>query len=140
MAVAFFIAAAAAAAATPGSILGFGCEQLNITATQYMRAWNSLSHVQNQPFPGIKVPRAGTLKRLRVYVGGIPGPLGTWTYTVMLNTVATPLTVAIAPAGTDGFVSSDVVVAEGDLLQLRVTQVGEIAQAPADVIAALNFE
>jgi hypothetical protein len=126
--------------AASGSVLSFGCEQLNIIATQYMRAWNSQSTVQNPPFPGIKVPRAGTLKRLRVYVGGTPGPLGTWTYTVMLNTVATLLTVAIAPAGTDGFVSSDVVVAEGDLLQLRVTQVGEGAQAPADVIAALNFE
>jgi len=124
-----------------GSILGFGCEQLNIAAEQHMRAWNAPTPTGRISSVGIKVPRGGTLKRLRVYVGGATSTTGTFRFTVRLNTVPTLLTVDIPALGTDGAISVDVAVAEGDLLQLHVEMVvGEGVQAPGDVIASLNFE
>lgn len=68
---------------------------------------------------------AGTLDAFRVDVGTAPGVGKSWTFTVMLNGVATSLSVTIADTDTFGVdVTNSVDVAPGDLLAIRCVPSG----------------
>jgi hypothetical protein len=87
-----------------------------------------------------RVPRAGTVKSLRVHSNVAGTGTATLTFTVRKNGVAQTLTCAYGNTAVDG---SDLVntftVAAGDLLDVTVTKSVSITTSPVDIIASVEY-
>jgi hypothetical protein len=86
-----------------------------------------------------RVPKAGTLRRLRVRHNTGAGNGLAIVYTVRVNGVASALTVSMASTAADGSdLVNTVAVAAGDLIDIEVTKAASVGTSPADVMASLE--
>lgn len=87
-----------------------------------------------------RMPRPGVLRNFFVRHNAPAGNGLDVVYTVRLNGIVTALTVALASTGSDGSdLVSRVVVALGDLIDIRVTKAADIVTSPAQVLASLEL-
>jgi hypothetical protein len=98
----------------------------NLTATTVTRfmtpGFDSASALTTET-RRLRVPRAGTIQNLHVLHNTPTGNGGLIVYTLMVNGVATALTVSLASTGaTAANTVSTVVVAKGDRMSIRVTK------------------
>jgi hypothetical protein len=129
--------------ASDGSaILGFGAGNINAAAnTRFLDPWYggntsvALLTITDHP-----CPRAGTLKNLFVRHNAADGNGNTVVYTVMLNGVATLLTVTLATGaiGQASDLVNSVVVAQGDRIGLRAVKA--LAIGGASVLVQADME
>jgi hypothetical protein len=86
-----------------------------------------------------RIPRAGTLRNMRVHVRVPGGGTDTISYTLQVNGVDTLLVVTMAATAADG---SDLVnapvVAAGDLIGIKITKSGNTAPSPSDVLCSVE--
>jgi len=88
-----------------------------------------------------RVTRAGTFSKMRVRHNTASGNGNSIVYTLLVNGVASALTVSMASTASDG---SDLVntaaVAVGDLVSLQVTKAAGIASSPSDIVVSTEFD
>lgn len=85
-------------------------------------------------------PRAGTLRNFRVRHNTPAGNGGAVVYTVRVNGVATTVSVSLASTSADGSdLVNSVVVAAGDLIDVRVTKAADIASGSLAVTASAEM-
>lgn len=89
-----------------------------------------------------RVPRAGTIRNLRVHymtVGAAPGPTNI-TYTLRKNGTNQTLTCTFSVQTADGSdLANSFAVAAGDLLDVVVTKAGAITTSPAGITATVEY-
>jgi len=121
------------------AVLAFGSKTVAATAgPRYLAPWSSDTLAQKIE-TGIRVPRGGTLRDLRVAHGRPAGNGGAITYTVRVNGWDSALIVAVAssnPLGTD--TAHSAIVAAGDVITIRVDK-SAIGESPRDVLATLRI-
>jgi hypothetical protein len=133
-----FEATVAGADAT-GSFIWGADNVTGTTATRYLFPGYSDSLAQTVPVQ-FRVPRAGTLRNLRVRHNTGAGNGNNIVYTLRVNGVASTLTVTLASTANDG---SDLVntvgVSAGDLVDIRVTKASSVGSSPQDITASVEF-
>lgn len=88
----------------------------------------------------IKMPRSGTLQKMRVHHGTAGGNGNNIVYTVRKNGSATSIVVTMAANTTDGSdLTNTSVVAAGDLIDIEVTKASSVGSSPADVTVTMEF-
>lgn len=102
-------------------------------------AANSRSNVANNNFVGIGadsadetdvrilVSHSGTLQNFRVLLNNAPGGVQTRTETLLINSVATGITVTLVGASTSGTSAATAAVVAGQFISVRNTQTGGAA-------------
>jgi len=109
------------------------------TATRYLSPWWEDSTAPLAPLQW-RVPRAGTLRNMRVRHNSLVGNGNAIVYTLRVNGVATLLAVSLASTAADGSDLVDsVVVAAGDLIDIEVTKALSIGAGGVDVAASMEF-
>lgn len=100
----------------------------------------------NLPFNGADsnrrnlIPAAGTLRNFRVLISTAPGSGKSWDCTVMINSVATAITLNIADANTTGVdITNSVAVSTGDKISIKFLGNSSPATS-ANVSWSLEFE
>jgi hypothetical protein len=87
-----------------------------------------------------RLPRAGTVRNLRIRHNITAGNGNLIVYTVRINGVATALTVSLASTVSDGSdLVNSVVVASGDLIDIEVTKALDVVVSPTFIAAALEL-
>lgn len=122
------------------AVLGFGAGNVNAsTTTRFLYPWYDDDLAQTAVIQ-YRVPRAGTLQNLRVRQNAPAGNGNLIVYTIRINGAATALLVSMMSTATDGSDLVDVVVvAAGDLIDIRVTKALATAGAVMDVSASVEF-
>ena len=123
-----------------GGILSFGNDSVSATITpRYLTPWYSDSLALVAPVQW-RLPKAGTLRNLRVRHNIPAGNGQPIVYTVRINGVATLLSVSLASNVADGanLVNSVAVVA-GDLIDVEVTKAGDVAASPLGIDAVMEL-
>lgn len=88
----------------------------------------------------IRAPRAGTLKSLFLYHNNPVGNGNPIVYTVLVNNVATAITVTLASTGTNASdTANQVAVAQGDEIDLRASKAAGIGNGNVMPTATLEF-
>lgn len=122
------------------SIWVWGAEQVGATTvTRYLCPGSSVP-IAPAVAVGARAPSGGTLRRMHVQHNEPAGNGVDLVYTLRVNGVASPLTVALAstsPTGND--TSNDVVVAAGDLLDIEVTKGAHIGSSPIGVVCTFEW-
>lgn len=131
------------AVAPPSSstaVLTFGSDQVsNTVTTRWLSPWFDNVIAQTGPIR-YRIPRAGTIRNMRVHVNAPAGNGNLIVYTLRVNGVATALSVSLASTGADGSDLVDsVVVAAGDLVDLMVTKALDVGVTPQDIVASFEF-
>jgi hypothetical protein len=123
---------------TVAPVITFGNDSVGASVTtRYLSPWFEDTLAQTVPAQW-RIPRAGTLRSLRVHQNGPAGNGGLIVYTVRINGVATALSVSMASTAADGSDLVDsVVVAAGDLIDIEITKALAIATSPTDVLASM---
>lgn len=107
----------------------------NTTTTRYLTPGYALNDIApDLPIGGayLEMPRAGTLRNLRVRHNDPGTSSNVITYTLFVNNVATALTVTLAANAVDGAdLVNSVVVAAGDRVSIEVTK-------PANITGGTN--
>ena len=87
-----------------------------------------------------KSPRAGTLQNLYIHTNNTAGNGNNVVYTLLINGVASALTVTLASTSPDGNdTAHSVVINKGDLISLRVTKAASVGTAPTDVTGSVEL-
>ena len=133
---------AAGAAGAGGAVMHWGASGLSASSTtRYLQpGYEASTAVLLAALIQWAIPRAGTLRNLRIRHNGVGSTADVLHYIVRINGVATALDCAIAANAANGsdLVHSAAVVA-GDLIDIEVTKPGEIAQSPRDPMASLEL-
>ena len=88
----------------------------------------------------MRVPRAGTVKNLRVHVNSAGTGAANLTFTVRKNSVATALACTFSNTATDGSDLVDTVTfAAGDLIDVTVAKSASITGSPTDLFVTVEF-
>lgn len=136
----FDISTAAPAPTAAGAALLWGASTVSFTTTtRYLYPFfdNGLAQTVAIRY---RVPRAGTIRNLRVRHTTPGGNGNAIVYTLRVNGVASGLTTSLASTGTDASdLVTSVVVAAGDLVDIEITKVAGIAGSPNDVVATAEF-
>jgi len=107
------------------------------TATRFL-APGYLSSTAHTTAIQFRCPCAGTLKNFYVHHNSGAGNGNAIVYTIMINNIASTLTISMASTAADG---SDLVhtvaVAQGDLIDIRVTKELSVGTSPTNVLATL---
>jgi hypothetical protein len=129
---------AAGGAATAIVTWGVGSVSAS-TATRYLLpSWDAGMAPLNPV--AWRSPRGGTLRNFRVRHNSPAGNGGIVVYTVRVNGVATTVTVPLASNASDGSdLLNSVVVAAGDLIDVRVTKAADIASGTLAVTASAEM-
>ena len=87
-----------------------------------------------------RVPRAGTIRNMRVHTN-LPGGNGFGIlYTLRVNGVATALAVTLASDVSDGSeLATSVVVAAGDLIDIEVTKAADVGATIGRIVCSMEF-
>jgi hypothetical protein len=122
------------------SILLFGASSVTATTTtRYLFPSYHDGLAQTSPIQ-YRVPRAGTLKNMRVRHNTTGGNGNAIVYTLRVNGVASALSISLASTATDGSdLVNSVTVAAGDLIDIEVTKAATIGTSPSATIAAMEF-
>jgi len=130
------------AAGAGGAVMHWGASGLSASSTtRYLQpGYEASTAVLLAALIQWAIPRAGTLRNLRIRHNGVGSTADVLHYIVRINGVATALDCAIAANAANGsdLVHSAAVVA-GDLIDIEVTKPGEIAQSPRDPMASLEL-
>jgi hypothetical protein len=128
------------AAAGAGAVLSWGNNSVAATTTtRFLSPWYEDALAQTAAIQW-RVPRAGTLRNLRVRHNITAGNGNLIVYTVRVNGVATLLLVSLASTAADGSdLVNAVVVAAGDLVDVVVTKAASVGTSPNDIVADLEF-
>jgi hypothetical protein len=87
-----------------------------------------------------RVPRAGTLRNLRVRHNGTAGNGNAIVYTIRINNAGTLLLVSMASTAADGSnLANTVVVAGGELIDLEVTKALSVGTSPGRIEAIVEL-
>lgn len=88
-----------------------------------------------------RVPRNGTVRKLRVRHNTVGAAATVITYTIEVNTVPTSLSAGLAASGSDASdLSNSVIVSAGDLVSLAATKAGSLAGArPRGVVVSVEY-
>jgi hypothetical protein len=121
------------------AFLGFGANNVATTTTArslwpwYVDALAPTGAIQ------FRVPRACTIRNLRVRHNTVGVSANAIVYTLRKNSVATAVTCSIAANASDGsdLVNSDTFAA-GDLIDIRVTKALAITTSPLNITATLE--
>lgn len=136
-----FVPAAAPAPAPPvGSALTWGNNSVAATTTtRFLTPWYDESTAQTIVVAW-RIPRAGTIRNMRVRHNITAGNGNAIVYTLLVNGVATALTVSLASTAADGSdLVNTVAVAAGDLVSVRATKAAAVGTSPTDIIASMEF-
>lgn len=126
--------------ASLASALVFGNGSVSATTTTRFLTQGFESALAPTSPPQFRLPRAGSLRRLRVRHNAPGGNGLAIVYTLRINGVATALTASLASTATD---ASDLVnavaCAAGDLIDLTVTKAASVGASPGDIAASLEY-
>ena len=124
-----------------GAVLFWGNDNLVKTAvTRWLTPGFSDSIAIVGPDKSLRAPRAGTLRNLHVIHNTPTGNGGTITYTLFVNGAASALTIGLASTGvTAADTVNSVVVAKGDILDLRVTKAAGIGNGNVGAEVTVEF-
>lgn len=116
------------------SFFGGSTDTLNNAATEY----NLLGAAYNQTWTATEnirrmlIAAGGVMKNWYVELAAAPGVGTTWTFTLMVNGVASALVVAITGAATSGTdVANAVTIAAGDVVSIRAVATGAATNTTA---------
>ena len=123
-----------------GSVLGWGSDNVGtLVDTRYLAPWRDTLIGGLTPLQ-LRVPRAGTLKNLRVRHNTVGVGANNLSYTVRKNSTGTAVVVTMAATASDGSdTSNSVAVAAGDLLDIEVTKSGVLTTSPLGIVATLEY-
>ena len=121
------------------SFLGFGASGVSsTTTTRYLWPWYEDSLAQTSAIQ-MRVPRACTLKNMRVRHNTTAGNGNNIVYTVRKNGTATALTVTLASTASDGSDTTNTVsFAAGDLIDIEVTKASSIGTSPSNITVTIE--
>jgi hypothetical protein len=121
------------------SFLGFGANGVaTTTTTRYLFPWYSDTQAPTTA-PQMRIPRACTLRNLRIRHNTGAGNGNNIVYTVRKNGVATALTCTLASTANDGSdLVNTVAFAAGDLIDIEVTKGTAIGTSPTFVVGSLE--
>ena len=133
-----FSATVAAADATGNFLWGAG-GVTGTTTSRYLFPGYSDSLAQTAA-PQFRVPRAGTLRNLRVRHNITAGNGNAIVYTLRVNGAPSALTASLASTANDASdVANTVGVAAGDLVDIIVTKAASVGASPSDITASVEF-
>ena len=120
-------------------ILAFGANNVaTTTTTRFLWPWYQDSLAPTTPTQ-FRVPRACTLRNLRVHHSVTAGNGNNIVYTVRKNGVTTALTCTLASTAADGSdLANTVAFAAGDLIDIVVTKGTAIGTSPTGITASLE--
>jgi hypothetical protein len=131
-----------AAGAGP-AVLAFGDGNIGAAAdTRFLGPWfGGQGEVASTSIIEVVMPRAGVLRNLFVRHNAATGNGNSVVYTVMLNGVATALTVTLATGaiGTASDLINTVTVAQGDRIALRAVKAAAIGNGAVQPEASMQF-
>lgn len=138
----FVFAPGAVPAGSSAMILSFGVfDILLATGTVFLPPWYDVDGIADTAAINLVVPYAGTLSKLYVYHNDPSGGANTITYAIMVNGVATAMTVTLAAnvagPGTD-LVNTAAVVA-GDRISLRAVKPLVLLSGRLKVVATMSL-
>ena len=121
------------------SFLGFGANSVaTTTTTRYLFPWYSDSTAPTTVIQ-MRVPRACTLRNLRIRHNTGAGNGNSIVYTVRKNGVTTALTCTLASTANDGSdLVNTVAFAAGDLIDIEVTKASAIGTSPTFVVGSIE--
>jgi len=109
------------------------------SATRHLHPWYDDTIAETDEV-GFRVPRAGTIRNLHLRHQTPAGNGGTITYTLLVNGVASSVTVGLASTGTNAAdVANSVMVSAGDFVSIRVTKAASIAASPRNITATAEL-
>lgn len=125
---------------TSAPLLMWGNDSVAATTTaRYLSPFYEDSLAQTSPIQ-FRVPRAGTIRRLRVRHNGPAGNGNNIVYTLRVNGVATALSASLASNASD---ASDLVnqvgVPDGALIDFEVTKAASVGTSPSDIVVIVEF-
>lgn len=125
------------------AVFGFGDGNVGAAAdTRFLGPWfGGQGEVASTSIIDIIAPRAGVLDNLFVRHNAATGNGNNVVYTVMLNGVATALTVtrATGAVGTSSDLVNTVTVAQGDRIALQATKAAAIGNGGCQPVASIRF-
>lgn len=123
------------------SPLFFGVDNVQAgTTTRYMPNGYSVAAAPANPLQ-YRIPKAGTLRDLRVRHNNPQGNGNPIVYTVRVNGVATAIVVSLASTGVDGSdLANSAAVAVGDLIDIEVTKAASVGSSPQEITATLLLD
>jgi hypothetical protein len=124
-----------------GDVLQWGNDSISATTTtRFMTYGWGDALAATADTRTFKAPRLGKLRNLYIHVNNTAGNGNNIVYTILINGVASTLTVTLASTAADGNDLTNVVdVAEGDLISLRVTKAASVGTAPTNVTATAEL-
>lgn len=128
------------AIAPDGSMAVFGANNVSTTVTiRYL--WPTYEETLALIIPyQLRMPRAGTLRNMRVRHNIVGVGAVAITYTVRVNNVATALAVAMLATAADGSnIVASIAVAAGDLVDVQVTKAGALGASPIGIVATMEY-
>lgn len=109
------------------------------TTTRFLSPWYDEDTAQTVVISW-RIPRAGTIRNMRVRHNILAGNGNAIVYTLLVNGVATALSVSLASTAADGSDLVDAIaVVAGDLVAVRVTKAASTVQSPTDIVASMEF-
>jgi len=123
-------------------ILGWGNSSISAGAdTRFLDAWYNQAVAPLVLDGGLPCPRAGTINNLFVRHNVAIGNGATVVYTVMVNGVATAITVTLATnaIGQASDLVNSVAVAQGDVIGLRAVKAASIGNGSQEVTSTLQL-
>jgi hypothetical protein len=125
-----------------GSIATWGNDSIAPAAdTRYLSPGRSTSTASTTDVASIPAPRAGTIRNLFVRHHSATGNGNNVVYTIMINGVATGLTVTLATGaiGQASDLVNTVAVAQGDRISLRATKAANVGGGSLNVQASAEI-
>lgn len=120
--------------------LVFSCGGIGTSTTsRYIPFGNTPNNAPTQPI-SFRIARAGTLRNLRIRhnTAGVGGNI---TYTILVNGVASALSLTMAASSTDATeLITTVSVTSGDLIDVRASKASSLTSSPNEVTVSIEFE
>lgn len=127
-------------AAASGAVLVWGNSSVSATTTTRFLTPSFDDSLAKTSATQFRVPRAGTIRKLRVLQNSPAGNGNAVVYTLRVENVATALSVSMASTDTDG---SDLVhsaaVNAGDRIDIVVTKALSTGSSPGDIVVVAEF-
>lgn len=110
------------------------------TATRYLSPGFDSSLAGTTTEKAFRLPRAGTLRNLRIRANTAGVGAANLTYRVRLNATNTSIVATMAANTQDGSdLSNTAAVVAGDLISISVAKASSITTSPVDVVVSLEF-
>jgi hypothetical protein len=125
--------------ALTGDFFFFGASAVTLVAIDFLLPGFSLSVALGS---AVELPNVGnrSFRTLHVRHNGLGVGVGSITYDLLVNGIASALSLTLSVLTTSGSFTapSAVIVNDGDTLSLRATKVGVIAISPANIVASVG--